>query len=286
MKKFIINSIIFFGIPLTIFISVFLINKADVDNRFHDIAKNNRYIIMGDSEMQRINPKYFSEKTYNFGSSAEHYYFTYSKLKKLLSNSDRTFETVVIGASVQNFAPVYQRLYQFKYTEGLGSFKRYLYFLDIQDSMSYSIKQIITQKDLYISMFKSPDWGGLFESSQKSPDKKVIETVIDIHYYQKPDLDLTKQLHFFNKIVDLCRDNNIKLVALSTPVHQEYIKRVPKVYKDTLISIIQSRNIQHINLLNENISDTLVSDGNHLNIEGAKLYSKIIARQLDSIVNK
>jgi len=240
---------------------------------------------MGDSQIQRINPEYFKCRTFNFGSSGEHYYFTYSKLRKLLSAKTCNIKIIVLGVSVHNFAPVYQRMVDLNCKEGKSSLERYFYFINFFDDETFNLKNSITQKDFLKGLTRKPDWSGFLESINKNPEKKDIERVLNIHYKVDTKIDFSKQETYLEKIIRLCKKKNIKILALSTPIHQYYKSHIPEIYFKNFNDIMNKNpELKHLNFLNVNIPSDYMSDGNHLNKDGAKIYSKLISAEVEKLL--
>jgi len=79
---------------------------------------------MGDSQIQRLHGDAISSGAKNLASSGEHYYFTYQKLQTLVQNKNHSIDTLMLGVSIHNFAPVYNRLFSLDFSEGEKSLKK------------------------------------------------------------------------------------------------------------------------------------------------------------------
>ena len=88
MKEF-IDKLVLFILPFVQFGLLFPIysfyQQTKVDKKLHEISQNTCFLI-GDSQIQRINKKYFKMPTYNFASYGEGYFFSYNKLLKITKN--------------------------------------------------------------------------------------------------------------------------------------------------------------------------------------------------------
>ena len=142
---------------------------------------------MGDSQMQTILPEYFTDSTYSFASSGEHYYFTYHKLLTLLSFRDRNIKKVVLGVSSHNFAPIYNKLFDTSSPHGKSSLERYLYFIDVFNNEIFDWKDLVFDFKFLFKTFKDPDWGGVIKSDFKDPSMDVIEQNFKFHYGDSRD---------------------------------------------------------------------------------------------------
>jgi hypothetical protein len=240
---------------------------------------------MGDSQIQRLRCDIISPNSYNIASSGEHYFFTYQKLKKILQNKENRVKQILLGISIHSFAPAYNRLFSLQFPDGKSSLKRYLYFLEITDSIEFLADLNKHFDSKFISyLYANPEWGGYFESTNSKPDPSIIDKTLRIHYSLKQDEDkfCFSQIKYLSAIDSLCQTCNIDLVLLSTPYHPDYRKKIKPEYINFFNEIKQKfRHRTHINYSEVDINPNMVSDANHLNKLGAKYYSETIAADLD-----
>ena len=283
MKRF-LRDIALFTLPLlaaaALWFIWYLIVGTVVGSRMEKIAQN-EVLIMGDSQMQRINPEYFTSPAYNFASSAEHYYFTYHKLRIITSFSDNKVKSVILGLSAHTFCPVYSRLFDIEYPEGKKSLERYFYFIEgdkFIDDSDYldlgNLKRVVLSR---------PYWGGLFSSENSNPGTEVIDKAYEMHYGGDDTDNGSNQIRYLAEIVSLCRENGIELYLVSTPYHPDYQRRVDEKYFHILSETLRTLgDVNYINYMDTSINTDLMSDGNHLNTTGAAIYSRL----LNEAVNK
>ena len=131
MKKFAIKIVIF-SIPALLFVLInftyYHVKKSKTDSKLTALSEH-PVLLMGDSQIQRLRGDYISQGAKNLASSGEHYYFTYQKLQTLVQNKNHRIDTLILGVSIHNFAPIYNRLFNLNFPEGEKSLKRYLYFM-------------------------------------------------------------------------------------------------------------------------------------------------------------
>lgn len=284
MKQF-IRRLLFFLIPVPVFLLFSLIyyflQEKRVEDKFTEISAY-EILLMGDSQLQRINPALFENKTYNFASSAEHYYFTYQKLERLFSIKDHNIRQVILGLSVHNFAPVYNRLIDLDHSEGKSSLAKYFYFLELEDHADW-IEDDLEVKAMVKAVLGKPEWGGFEQSVNESPKPEIINKIFNMHYRQGDDEDAlaTEQQIYLNRIDSLCKANEVELIYISTPYHPLYKKKIDPVYFNYFAKILQMmpKNF-HINYLDFKIKPELMSDANHLNKKGATLFTSMIVNEL------
>ncbi|MEE4115400.1 MAG: hypothetical protein V2I37_04490 [Marinilabiliaceae bacterium] len=274
LLHFIIPAIIFSVISIVFY----LFGRIRVNSEFKDISAY-ECLIMGDSQMQRINPGNFTVNTYNLASSAEHFYFTYRKLLNVLKNKDHNIKKIVLGAAPHSFSPVYSRLFDPGSAEGKNSLKRYLYYLDKTSRENFVKFSDLPFRETAIGVFRKPEWGGLVESEKADPDIKIVNRTFRMQYAVKGNEDKfsRSQKKYLNMIEELCSASNIDLYICSTPYHKEYINKIDTRYFDYFYTAIRElKNYYHIDFLADEISSDLMSDANHLNTFGASRYSKRI----------
>ena len=286
MKKVIYRLIIFFTIPLTIFILItgiyYYNEKQEVTLNLKKFS-NFENLIMGDSQMQRIKPNLFNYKTYNLASDGEHYYFTYQKIKKIISFKNHKVKRIILGFSLPHFSPVYNRLFDLKFPEGHNSLVRYLYFINLDNSEFIKLSDFTdksTPRSIVKGIYSKPDFGGLVLSNYKNPDSITINRIFRMHYRIKKDEDSISsgQIKYLQDIQRICNKNNIELYLVSTPFHSLYKKKIDSLYFRTLKNTLNSlQNVKYINYLNEQTNPNWLSDANHLNSKGADIYSKMIS---------
>ncbi|MFO7863237.1 MAG: hypothetical protein R6U85_04495 [Salinivirgaceae bacterium] len=282
------RRLVVFSLPvflaMLVTLGVYLAVKSNVDAKLEKMGAHET-LIMGDSQMQRINGKYFSSTTKNTASSGEHFYITYNKLKHILNAQTSRVKRIVLGVSVHSFAPVYNRMLDLSLSEGKNSWERYLYFLSsYRVDEPFNIENIPVKNTL-AGIYKGPDWGGLFESEHSNPDSATIERIYTMHFSGKGNAQkiCENQRKYLYLIDSLCKANNIALFLCSTPYHSAYKNRISDKYFDFFHETMNHFNAnQHINFLSEPPNAAWMSDANHLNVEGAAIYSK----KIDQIIHE
>jgi hypothetical protein len=288
MKKFLINSVVFSLFPLVALSTVISIvyshyyqTLQELTSSFQSVARK-ELIIAGDSQAQRINGSLIQDSYANIGSSGEHYYFTYKKLKQLLEIPNNQVEQVLLGASIHNFAPVYSKMIDAQLPEGKNSVKSYLYSLKISDIafLSGGYKNIPVST-IYDAVYEDVKIDGFHESTHNTPTDSVINKIFANHYGSTTDSIVFGKLQkeYLLKIDSLCQAYDVTLYLVSTPYHKKYQSQIDSAYIAYFEQVINETSWgQHINFLNESPSPSLLSDANHLNKLGAEIYSTQIRK--------
>ncbi len=285
MKKFVLNIVIFSIPTLLFFISALIfysISKTKTVSKQNEFSEC-QYLLIGDSQIQRLRVESISKKTENIASSGEHYYFTYQKLLKLVHNKNHKIDKLILGVSIHNFAPVYNRLFNIDFPEGKKSLERYLYFIQLFDDSNFLTDFEHLLKPLIIGIFSTPDWGGFYESTNSNPNIEIINNAFNMHFSIKQNEEKFSysQRTYLYKIDSLCTDNNIDLILVSTPYHFRYKEKIDTEYFDFFSETIRKLNHRyHLNFIDDKIDPSFMSDANHLNKLGAINYSEIISKEI------
>lgn len=287
MKKF-ASKIVLFLIPLIAFIVITIIfynyQKSKMYLEFENISKNYKTILMGDSQMQRINPKYFEEKTYNLANTGEHYFFTYQKLL-LLTQQKNNIKNIVLGASLHSFSPVYNRFFDVSFPEGKRTLKNNFYLLNKSNRKHFFEFSLPFTKELVDGIYRNPIKEGLKQSNKENPSLKVIDKSLQMYFSVKNNEQEISfsQIKYLKLIDSLCSVKNINLYITTLPSHKIYLEKVDTLYFDTYKKSLKNLNtIKYFNFLEDNLDDSIFSDANHLNNEGAEIFSK----KISNILNK
>ena len=285
MKKFVLR-ILKFSIPALLFLLItftyYRHSKTKVETKLSTFSAHS-FLLMGDSQIQRLRGESISQGAKNLASSGEHYYFTYQKLQTLVHNKNHRIDTLILGVSIHNFAPVYNRLFSLDFPEGEKSLKKYLYFIRMFDDSGFLTTFDKVLKPAILGVYATPDFGGFYESTNSNPKEAIINKTFNMHFsiQQNEAKFSNSQRTYLYEIERLCTDNNITLILVSTPYHSGYKEKIDQGYYDFFSeSLKRLKHRRHLNFIEDDIADRFMSDANHLNKLGAKKYSKIIGERL------
>ena len=218
MKKFAIKIVIF-SIPALLFVLInftyYHVKKSKTDSKLTALSEH-PVLLMGDSQIQRLRGDYISQGAKNLASSGEHYYFTYQKLQTLVQNKNHRIDTLILGVSIHNFAPVYNRLFNLNFAEGKKSLKRYLYFIRMFDDSGFLTTFDKLLKPAILGIYTAPDFGGFYESTNSNPSEEIINKAFNMHFSVTQDEAKfsDSQRKYLYKIDRLCTDNNLSLIHI------------------------------------------------------------------------
>lgn len=246
-----------------------------------DIGSNYSFVLMGDSQMQRIDPSIAAVNAFNVASTGEHFYFTWQKLQCMVGTSSR-LQGILLGVSIHNFSPFYEKIFDINTPEGRSSLKRYFAFL--RDESFLKQKDRLNLALLKEIVFSEATINGFKKSKHSHPHKSIIERALNLHYGDAEQTYCESQVYYLKKIVTFCHENGLELYFISTPYHPYYFDHIHPYYRKVFNEIMQQfQDIPHINFLSDLVSAECMSDGNHLNQEGAKRYSDLVRTRIISL---
>ena len=285
MKPFLKKALLYIVIPIVVchllFFLAYKLISSQVDGRLQEIARKNSVLIMGDSQMQKFAPDLIDGDVENVASSGEHYFVTYSKLRKMLAAKDHKIRTILLGVSLHNFAPLFLNHFDPDHIEGKITVQHQMFFYDLFANEFIQPHQLILDKNFFLGVINGPVWGhDVF--THKNPDTLLLAWGMKFIYDGPVKENLPQAQPFYlDKIVELCGQENISLMLISPPVHQYCKSHVDPAYYQTLQKVVSDHgNLLHVNFLIDSTQSIYMNDVNHLNKEGAEVYTRKIDLEL------
>ena len=317
MKKF-ISKTIFFLLPILVLAVIMEISLRAIPN---DYKQKRNYmdsqsdeievLVLGSSHsLYGINPKYFSQKTYNMAYVSQSLDMDYKILEKY-GNGFKNLKTIIVDISYFSLyatletgpepwrAKNYNIYYDISTSKATNNFEVLTNKLDINYSRmkSYYTKKIKNDKAFIDSTFTAKMYDGWISLKPAKTTDDLEETGVaaaERHTYdiaQKSRVEIHDELtNVLGKIVDWSKQKNVKVVFVTTPTYKTYYDRINTVQWDNTHKIIENicrknSNCQYINLLKneENLfTEKDFSDADHLSETGAEKMSKLINQFLTS----
>lgn len=268
-------------------------------------------LVLGSSHsLYGINPKYFSQKTYNMAYVSQSLDMDYKILEKY-GNGFKNLKTIIVDISYFSLyatletgpepwrAKNYNIYYDISTSKATNNFEVLTNKLDINYSRmkSYYTKKIKNDKAFIDSTFTAKMYDGWISLKPAKTTDDLEETGVaaaERHTYdiaQKSRVEIHDELtNVLGKIVDWSKQKNVKVVFVTTPTYKTYYDRINTVQWDNTHKIIENicrknSNCQYINLLKneENLfTEKDFSDADHLSETGAEKMSKLINQFLTS----
>lgn len=251
-----------------------------------ELPKNKTCLVIGDSQTQADINDSICENVKNI-SLAHDGYFTMYKRIQLYVEANPQIKTVVIAVTPHTLSPVKDDFYHnFGYVE--ETTKHYLPYFDMKDwwlLISNDPVDVLSALVTPIKYYLSPSQErikemGFYEAADYSHLKEDVESgavrlipdSVEVDYGN----DIT--IEYLHKIIDFCKEKNLKLIGLSTPVlHGEQYFDMKNYHK---LMTTDFKDIELWDDMDMEFPDSCRRDVNHLNRYGAAKYSQIIKSRL------
>ncbi|MCM1990254.1 DUF1574 domain-containing protein [Oceanirhabdus seepicola] len=291
MKKFILKFTIF----ITLFVVTFRLfigateekllrvygpnTQMQIEQSFkYALKEEYNLIILGNSRMYRgINPDMFNVNTYNFAHDNDTYNQMYYKLLYLEKNNNLP-NSVLIGTDYFQFSFIADtRNYIYKSLLDPEYMKDYSFHFN--EDMNRRMTEL--QNNLLLR------WNSIFEEEDenrrylKGNGQFIIPGIpSETDTVTRESKMLPIQKEYFEKIIEYCKDKNIKVIVVMPPLRKnelinytdEYLKEFNQYINDSL-----GEDGVYLNFTYDarfNIND--FTDITHLDKEGADKFSKIL----------
>lgn len=298
MKKFLIHlskivlPILFFLLVLEIAIRK-IPNDYQLKKEYLDenASKINTLILGSSHTFYGLDPKYFSRKTFNAAYVSQTLDLDYeilnfyqSRLKNLKTviipisyfSLFETLETDFEKWRIKNYVIYYGLENKYHFTDNFESLDG-----DIMLNIKKAVKHYALNKSFITS--SNLGWGTSFNSK----NKKTFKGAFTAKKHTVKNFDLYDvNLKSLNKIITLCKKNNINIIFITTPTHKSYYTDLNQIQLEKTIKTISeltknNSNCNYINLLkSEKFTDNDFYDADHLNEIGAKKLSLFLNKSL------
>ena len=283
MKKFLFKSLRFSAF-LIIFAAFLFIVYSIIINvlpvKYHP-DNGISEIFVGDSHIQCSVVDSLLVGAKNLGESSESFYYSYYKLKLILK-ADHNIKKVFLGYSYHSLSNYYDAFLKGTYSNATSP--DYFYILPMWEQMKllywnirnfpYYLKSLVEGGNEFLLGSRDLSYlGGYMNRFRKAKvSRKFMNQRLDFQFYSEDRLNgfSNINLYYLNKIIQLCRNRNVDLILLSTPLHPYYRSRIPENYLSKYNQIIQENNLKLIDFSRWVMDDSCyVPDGDHVSVKGA-----------------
>ena len=300
MKKF-IKSVFSFLIPIsTCLICFFLIIIVSTQiltstSKQYKFEENIELLFLGDSHITYSVIESLIPNAVNLSQRSEPYYYTYQRLKFVSNNSK--IEKIILGYSYHNISSYYDEFISGHLSAVIPH--KLFFCLEFSEKLrvlNWNRKKLILVlkkifKSFYHQYYNITDEKGeytFYDGYNNSFEKekvnlKSLQNRISLQFYNEDKVINFADLNiiYLKKIIDICKEKNIELSFLLTPLHPVYISNVPSIYKYRLHDLAVQNKVNLINLESLNLSDSsYVPDGDHVTTQGAEITSSALIRKL------
>ena len=250
-----------------------------------DLDKHRSSMILGDSHgVHGINPELLSSNSVSYCMPAEPLSITYFKLKNIQKETNIDTLFLVVGphsfSNIQDFTLIdiestfIERYAQIVVSEDLEM------PLDTISAFKCLVKEIALKPNFLFKKHMG-DFDAL--ESHSVINENNIKSRVNLHFYRdssKGDVSLT-QLKYYNKIHSFCKQKNILLFTVATPVHSKYLAEIPDVFMSSYDSIMDTHvcrsAVDGLRLL---YHDSLFYDADHLNVRGSEVFTTYLKEKI------
>ncbi|WDF75654.1 hypothetical protein PQ469_17355 [Mucilaginibacter sp. KACC 22773] len=294
MKLFLKNTLLFIFTSLTLLCGIVAIPACLVD-RFSDfkINKKNKIVLFGHSHPECAFNDSLITGLKNLSHSAEPYFYTYQKVKKVITQNPQ-IETVLIEFSNNQIDEKMNGwTWDYKYMSNM--FPLYSSFMDASDikvlfkhdrgvffnCISISARQNLFNAITFNYNFADRMGGYLkLDRSQTLSKGDSLTHELDKARFLKSRLSYIN-LIYLRKIIDYCKQRKKKLFLVRSPQYKYYeYRHNEKIYLD-----IKNRYFSDVKLIDFNnfpLRDDEFADPGHLNLKGAFRFSNYVNKQIEA----
>lgn len=287
MRRFITN-ILAFGLVLLLFYGI-LLGRYCYKMRGYSFAlpKEKTVLVIGDSQTQADVDDSIIENAANV-SLAYDGYFTMFRRMQLYVDANPQIDTVFVAFSPHTLRVDKDEFYKsFGYVE--ATTKHYLPFLTWSDWMllvSHDAADVVSALTTPLKYYWNPSQEhikemGRFEVADYShleQDIKSGAVRLTAEAFGGVDYGNKITLEYLHRIVDFCKERNIKLIGLNTPVYHGADYFDMKNYEN--LRRTQFSDIEVWDYMDIEIPDDCRRDVNHLNRKGATIFSEMLKERL------
>lgn len=305
-------SVLLSSIPFLLILFVFELGARNFPNVYKykwEYVNNHRNIetlVIGSSHAYYgINPEYFTKKAFNEANVSQDLHYDYIILKDGIDKLNN-LKLVVITLSAFSFYSELNvgneswRIYNYRYWRSTEDYsnsdafdiKNYSVFIASPDKVSYAARIVNYYATNHFDLNWSPYGWGINYQSQSSEAELTKSGKSAALRHQKNNLFNATSIEHFNKIIDICKSKNVKLLFVTTPAYHTYQNNLKKeilnnFYNYTSKTINNNNDVKYINYLNDRRFDSSdFYDADHLNHKGSAKFSKIIDIEIENMQSK
>jgi hypothetical protein len=275
MKLF-LNKIVFYIliVILYLFVNLFI----NLYNEINPNIKGKNIIFIGDSHMRNcINPDSFYHSI-NCGLNADPLIGQKWKLTQIFKIHQ--IDTVVISLGYHNFLDSMEIFFNSEGSKADENLHRYNL---INGNELYKLN--FNKKKYLLSVFRKmqkpidlPYIGSYYSENITMQDS--AKSAIHRRLVKDTLFKFTNVL-VINEIRELCKKNATKCFFIFTPTAKAYNSRIPAILKRKVDDFVNElRNSGEYIDVNRNFNDSLFYDGDHLNLNGSKIFTHLVKVKL------
>lgn len=206
------------------------------------------------------------------------------KLKTVITNLDNAiFFDAPLAIGGESFRCTYYNIYM--RMERIDRWPRKAFEVADWNGASERMKQILFKENFAVC--DSLGWYSEYKVELRDPDAMSDETARrrnDNHTCRDWN-NPVRNWETFKQLAALCRENNIRLIVLQTPVSEQYRKYIPQRQKEMVTQTLEKCRKMDGVVVADYSADKRFTDGDfyntdHLSDKGAVKFSKILSTEL------
>lgn len=283
MKKFLVRVGAFIGVAICGFVvllaAVIILNHRAIVNCRVEPDVNS--VVLGDSHPAWAIDDSKIPGLRNLSQNAEGYKYTYAKIRHLL-DTNPNIKRLYLGFSYHNLSSYFDEYVTGEKFRFFAS--RYLSVLTPSDILEVIWREPLHAADFATRLLReglSPGLRGecrLYGRFSEEPMLgefriSAMEHRIAEQYFDQAGAlrEVSQQnLHYLMKIIELSRSHGVELIVLNTPLHREYLRRVPTKFRDLYEAFIEEQGLPRYDFRDLELGDgDFLPDGDHTNYRGA-----------------
>ena len=279
MRKFLKNILLFCCFLLVYLTLVFTFNFYN--ENYPKIPKAN-ILFLGDSHIKyQVNPDSFVNAN-NYGHSGDVLIGLKWKIHRILKNKNR-IDTIIISLGYHNFREFYPKFFNTKvHDAATKNITRYLFINNWYFLKKNEINKFVVIKSLFDKIKKPAQkisYLGYFIEQHGQINDSSRSSISRL--YTNNQKFNQKVIYLIQEIVDFCVSKKVKCFFIFPPTHPTYTNKVPEEIKTGTDKFIhQFSQTPYFIPVEFALDDSLFFDGDHLNAQGAQLYTHSLKQAL------
>lgn len=246
-------------------------------------------LILGDSHSQYAFDDKLLQGSINLSQFSESTFFTYYKLRYLLMNNPG-IKQVYLGFGYHSISSYYDDYTFGEFSKDISS--RYFFLLPMKERLNLLEKSkwgipmllknsMVNGLKLFSSEVTNPPYLGKYMNGFKACQavRSSMEKRIQQQFYLNTKLKGFSELNigYFHRIVELCKQYQVQLTVLNTPLHPYYKSKIPKVFIKRYNQVMFENKVNVINFDKLELADScFIPDGDHISEKGVRLATEIL----------
>jgi hypothetical protein len=295
MKKFIVKLLFFSIVALSISIGLVIATNSIINNKkLFGIANCPENIVVGHSQTEETFDDEIIKNTKNLSMSGENIYYTYFKVYQILK-CNKTIKNIFISFTNHQITQNYDEtsIWDEKHID--HSYSKYAAFMSINDYLVLlknnplgiiKAQPLATKKQL---MFLLKNKKSIYEDYLIGNFVKLKTSRLDsILNFKKTNIKLDSinfkyskyTFIYLDKIIDLCKNKNVELFLIRTPVHKTWNELNDEYFFQKILKEKYSQ-IDFLDFKKFPLMNNEYYDQSHLNQFGAAKFSTFFNKLLE-----